>query len=140
MCHSCKQHEESMRHIFNEFQLRRYIITTLPPNHTHSQGFMTNESNKIMLKPQIELFWRQLEIVANFVIWREKCRRIFAEITRYSTHCKRDFDGAESMVSAIQQPLSNYLAFVYTAFSLFSFSFFYFSAFFIYFVTIDHIL
>jgi hypothetical protein len=41
--------------------------------------YSSTEAKQLILSKQQDKRWRQIEITTTFVIWRERCRRVFAE-------------------------------------------------------------
>jgi zinc-binding in reverse transcriptase len=83
ICHMCKQDQGTSRHLFTTCstatQLRQYIVQTLPATSPQCHNYTDENPNTLLLSPTENSQWRQLELTTNFVLWRERCRRLFAD-------------------------------------------------------------
>jgi zinc-binding in reverse transcriptase len=83
MCYLCRQHQESMIHIFEECdygrESRNYMAVTMPPSKQQCAIYQNSMHPLQLLTGSQSMFWRQVEATTIFILWRERCRRIFAD-------------------------------------------------------------
>jgi zinc-binding in reverse transcriptase len=79
MCHLCRSHQESVTRIFQKcpfsINLRNYVLQTM--HSASSDLYQTAQTKQLLLGHQHDRFWQRMEICSIFVIWRQRCRRIF---------------------------------------------------------------
>jgi hypothetical protein len=83
MCYLCRANLEMRDHIFRECsytkQLRQYIIAAIPSTRQSCQSYLSGTTDIDILTEESDMSWRQMELTTIFVVWCERCRRIFAE-------------------------------------------------------------
>jgi hypothetical protein len=76
----CRADMKTHNHLFRECsyarQLRHYIIAVISPARQQCASY-TASTDVDMLIDEKEMYWRQLELTTIFIIWPERCRRIF---------------------------------------------------------------
>jgi hypothetical protein len=60
-------------------QLRQYVVAAIPTTRQLCQSYLSGTTGVDILTEEQDMYWRQMELTTIFVIWRERCRRIFAE-------------------------------------------------------------
>jgi zinc-binding in reverse transcriptase len=82
VCHMCYNAEETIPHLFIECQyikeIRCYIHDMTQTHRFISTKYRAGQYHFILDTSQNE-HWKRMEIITCFVIWRERCRRIFQE-------------------------------------------------------------
>lgn len=101
MCQLCRREEETTHHILFTcsltVQLRNYIIDTVPQDFDRAMAaaFAAARHHTVILEHQTEN-WTQLTVVLYFVLWKERCRRVFSErelnIVQITREIWRDFN------------------------------------------------
>jgi zinc-binding in reverse transcriptase len=83
MCYLCRNDLEMVRHICSECsftqQLRAYITNMVPLEQDSCRAFTLQASADIIIQKENHMYWRQLEVVTVFTIWKERCHGIFDE-------------------------------------------------------------
>jgi hypothetical protein len=94
MCYLCRNDLEMARHIYNECsftqQLRQYITDVVPLEKGGCRAFTKHASTDIIIQEDHDMYWRQLEAVTVFIIWKERCCRIFEEKEQLITDIVRE--------------------------------------------------
>jgi hypothetical protein len=54
-------------------------FTVAPHRAARQQIWFPDTTGVDILTEEQDMYWRQMELTTIFVIWRERCRRIFAE-------------------------------------------------------------
>jgi zinc-binding in reverse transcriptase len=82
MCYLCRAQQESCQHLFVSCsftrELRRFMTAILPYSPI-CMDYIHLELVSEVLIGEYNLIWRQLEATTIFVLWRERCRRIFSD-------------------------------------------------------------
>jgi zinc-binding in reverse transcriptase len=93
MCHMCYNAEEIVHNLFAECQYIkeiRFYIHDVIQNHRSISTPYRNGRNKSILDVSQNKHWRRLKIVTCFVIWRERCARIFRDENKEPMTIVRD--------------------------------------------------
>jgi zinc-binding in reverse transcriptase len=81
MCYLCRAHQESVQHIFHQCsfttQVRDYMTSTLP--NQPPRYYVTGSTMDSLLMNQDSMEWKRVDATTIYVIWRERCRHIFAQ-------------------------------------------------------------
>jgi hypothetical protein len=97
MCYICRQQQESITHMFTECQyvtqLRTYVTDALPLSRQQCTQFKYSVRPLELITGEHLMFWREVEATTLFVLWRERCRRIFAEETKTIPNLTREIIG-----------------------------------------------
>lgn len=81
MCIICKKDSETVKHLFGDCQTANQIRLQILVQHAEASQcsfFSNGKFRKALLNSQ-KMAVRRLQLVFCFVIWRERCRRIFQE-------------------------------------------------------------
>jgi zinc-binding in reverse transcriptase len=83
ICYLCWQQLETTHHIFHECSYVKRLIDSItdaiPLVQQFCPVYKTTESAKLLITDNHDMFWRQMEATIVFIVWRERCRHIFAE-------------------------------------------------------------
>lgn len=81
MCIMCKKDSETVKHLFGDCQTANQIRLQILVQHAEASqcSFFSNEKFRKALLNSQKMAVRRLQLVFCFVIWRERCRRIFQE-------------------------------------------------------------
>jgi hypothetical protein len=60
-------------------KLRGYIIAVQPPTTSNCLAFTALEPIGQLILHSNDQYWRKIEAITVFVLWRERCRRIFSD-------------------------------------------------------------
>lgn len=82
ICHICKEQAESVHHLFSECKeikwIREYIHDEVASRRSLCIPYKVGEFY-LMLDIKEPTYWRSLEVTTCFVVWRERCARIFRD-------------------------------------------------------------
>lgn len=88
ICYMCRANDETIQHLFNECQQARILYTAVLGQGQHIQ----NDSISVITEGPTEKI-RELVLISQFILWRERCCRIFrdkskttAELTQEATN------------------------------------------------------
>jgi disulfide oxidoreductase YuzD len=94
MCYLCRENLETRNHIFRECsyatQLRQYVMAAIPVTRQPCQAYLSATNDIDILIEGHSMYWRQMELTTIFVIWRERCRRIFQGATQDIVNTARE--------------------------------------------------
>lgn len=77
ICYMCRTSDETVQHLFNECTQTEVIYSQVLQGDT---GYTATQDNLTMLvQNQVPKKYRELLLISHFVIWRERCCRIFKE-------------------------------------------------------------
>jgi hypothetical protein len=83
MCFLCRAHQESSQHIFVTcsftLQVKAYVMQILSGTTPTDVSYSSPTEVSKILSGERHMYWRQLEATTMFVIWRERCRKIFID-------------------------------------------------------------
>lgn len=76
ICYMCRQNEESIHHMFNECTQARMLYEGVIRNQHHHRDTIAMIHGRASKKE------RELILIAQFTLWRERCCRIFRETNK----------------------------------------------------------
>ena len=109
MCYMCRSQSESVQHLFGNCtiatqvrQTLRQIRTTIPQGAAFDRGKF-----KWVLTKEPDLILRQVQITICFVLWRERCARVFRQqnqtTRQIAAHIILEFDAWFRQQQQVQQ-------------------------------------
>jgi zinc-binding in reverse transcriptase len=101
ICHLCRQQEENVAHLFSIYDyatdVRQKLIQQYEQGTTIPAAFVHGRTKELM-QEQGQIQMKRLCIIKCFVIWRERCARIFREI----------YKAPQQIVTEITEEMTNW--------------------------------
>lgn len=106
ICYMCWKQDETAHHMFNECGNTREIYIGVL---NQAAGYKTGQNNiQSMTDKNTPKIDRELLLITNFTVWRERCNRIFREVKK-NTRQLIDEAIDQWKASTTQQPNRNYM-------------------------------